>query len=102
MEGEEESSGDVRGASSQVARTTTLDDLMSIVARFGIGGAFRDPGSIDTDRGSGTPVDRCDSLLSRNPVRAVSVSIISLDSRLFHTYLGLFRLINTLNSKHHI
>ncbi|KAM0852605.1 hypothetical protein ACQ4PT_051622 [Festuca glaucescens] len=48
-----------------------------IVAGFGIRGAFRDPGSIDLDRGSGTRVDRRDSSLGRDPVRAFSVPILA-------------------------
>jgi hypothetical protein len=39
-----------------------------IVAGFGVGGAFRDPGSIDPDRGSGTRVDRDNLFLGRDPL----------------------------------
>jgi hypothetical protein len=86
----------------------------TIVARFGIGGAFRDPGSIDPDRGSGTRVDRYNSLLSRDPVRVryVSILVLILGSLIYiWAYLGLliplilsviFGPINILNFKHHI
>jgi hypothetical protein len=47
--------------------------VLTIVAGFGIGGAYRDPGSIDPDRGSGTRVDRWDSLSGRDPVCSLPV-----------------------------
>jgi hypothetical protein len=49
----------------------------SIVAGFGIGAAFRNPGSIDPDRGSGTRVDRLNSFLGRDPVRTLPLPILA-------------------------
>jgi hypothetical protein len=84
----------------------------SSVARFGIGGAFHDPGSIDPDQGSGTRVDRYNLLLGRDPIRYVSILVLILSSLIYiWAYLGLlislilsviFRPINILNFKHHI
>jgi hypothetical protein len=49
----------------------------SIVAGFGNGGAFRDPGSIDPERGSGTLPDRSDSSVGRDPICTLVVSILA-------------------------
>jgi hypothetical protein len=63
------------GTTRRTARSNTSPsqslrlDVMIIVAGFGIDAAFRDPGSIDPDRGSGTQLDRRDSFVGRDPVR---------------------------------
>jgi hypothetical protein len=38
---------------------------------------FHDPGSIDPERGSGTLLDRSDSSVGHDPVRALAVSILA-------------------------
>jgi hypothetical protein len=50
-------------------RKALVPAVCIIVAGFGVGAAFRDPGSINPDRGSGTTAGRHDSRPGHDPVR---------------------------------
>jgi hypothetical protein len=50
--------------------------ILTIVAGFGIDAVIRDPGSIDPERGSGTPGDRLNSFLGRDSVPILSLPIL--------------------------
>jgi hypothetical protein len=62
---------------SDLSEHTTSVQVQLIVAGFGIDAVFRDPGSIDPERGSGTRGDRLNSFLGRDPVRTLPLPILA-------------------------